>query len=40
MSRQQLEGLGYQIDWHSYPMAHVVNTEEIKNIGDFLKRIL
>lgn len=40
MCRQQLQGLGYSVEWHSYSMAHSVLPEEIKDIGEFLRRIL
>lgn len=40
MCRQQLEGLGYNISWHSYSMPHTVIPTEIDDIGLFLKKIL
>lgn len=40
MCRQQLEGLGYSIEWHSYSMPHTVIPEEIRDIGEFLKKIV
>jgi len=40
MSREQLESLGHKVDWHSYSMAHSVLPEEIKDIGEFLRKIL
>lgn len=40
MSKEQLEGLGYKIDWHSYPMPHTVLPEEIKDIDKFIANIL
>jgi len=40
MSKDQLEGLGYPVDWHSYSMPHSVLPEEIKDIDEFLQRIL
>lgn len=39
-SKQKLETLGFQIEWHSYPMAHSVNNEEIEDIGRYLVRVL
>lgn len=39
MSRQQLEGLGYSVEWHSYSMPHSVVPEEITDIGHFLQKI-
>lgn len=40
MSRHQLTGLGYEVDWHSYSMPHTVIPEEILDIGQFLRKIL
>lgn len=31
-SRQVLEGLGYTLDWHTYPMPHSVCAEEIVDL--------
>jgi len=39
-SRDALLALGYQVDWHAYPMAHSVCPEEIAHIAAFLLRIL
>ena len=39
-SRDVLLGLGYQIDWHSYPMQHSLCAEEIEAIGAFVRRVL
>jgi phospholipase/carboxylesterase len=35
-SRDLLRGLGYTVDWHSYPMAHTVNAEEIADLRQWL----
>lgn len=35
-SRDVLRGLGYSVDWHSYPMAHQVNAEEIADLRQWL----
>lgn len=35
-SRDLLRGLGYSVDWHSYPMAHSVNAEEIADLRQWL----
>ncbi len=35
-SRDLLRGLGYTIDWHSYPMAHSVSAEEIADLRQWL----
>ena len=32
-SRDRLIKLGYDVDWHQYPMAHSVCAEELKDIG-------
>lgn len=39
-SRDLLQQLGYQIDWHEYPMQHTVALEELADIGNWLRRIL
>ena len=39
-SRQQLLDSGYSVEWHEYPMAHSVNTNEIADIRQFLLKIL
>lgn len=39
-AKDQLEGLGYTVDWFSYPMAHAVVPQEIDDIYHFLQRIL
>ncbi len=39
-SRDHLIKLGYQVDWHSYPMQHSVCGEEVAAIGSFLRRVL
>lgn len=36
-SRQVLEGLGFALEWHRYPMAHQVCAEEIHALGDWLQ---
>ncbi len=40
LSRDALLALGYQVEWHEYPMPHSVCPEEIGDIADFLLRIL
>jgi phospholipase/carboxylesterase len=35
-SRRALEALGYEVDWHTYPMAHSVCMEEIGAIAAWL----
>ena len=39
-SRDLLKGLGYQIEWHDYPMQHSLCQEEIDDIGAWFKRVL
>ncbi len=36
-TRDRLLDLGYQVEWHSYPMAHAVCPEEIGDIGSWLR---
>jgi phospholipase/carboxylesterase len=35
-----LDGLGYRVEWHEYPMPHSVCDNEIRDIGGWLARIL
>jgi phospholipase/carboxylesterase len=35
-SRELLAALGHPVEWHDYPMAHEVNPEQIRAIGDWL----
>jgi len=39
-SRNLLVSLGYQVQWHTYPMPHSVHPAEIAAIGDFLRATL
>lgn len=39
-SRSRLKQMGYAVDFHTYPMAHSVAPEEIRDIGLFLNRQL
>lgn len=36
-SLQVLKGLGFDVEWHRYPMAHQVCAEEIHALGDWLQ---
>ncbi len=36
-SMQVLKGLGFDVEWHRYPMAHQVCAEEIHALGDWLQ---
>lgn len=40
MSQGFLAAQGYQVEWHTYPMEHSVNMDEIRDIGLWLKRVL
>ena len=40
VSRDLLQNPGYSVNWHEYPMAHSVCTEEIAGIEEFLKQVL
>jgi phospholipase/carboxylesterase len=39
-SRRTLETLGFKVEWHQYPMAHSVCPAEIRDIRQFLLRVL
>jgi phospholipase/carboxylesterase len=39
-SRDTLQALGYEIEWHEYPMEHSVCAEEIADLNRFLLRVL
>ena len=39
-SRDVLKSLGYDVEWHQYPMAHAVCAAEIADIRNFLLRVL
>lgn len=39
-SRDLLRSLGYDVQWHEYPMEHSVCPEEIAAIGAFLRQVL
>jgi phospholipase/carboxylesterase len=39
-SRDKLQQLGYQPEWHSYAMPHSVCMEEIEDIADWLKNVV
>jgi len=40
VSRAKLQELGYQVQWHTYPMPHSVCPEEIADISHFLQSVL
>jgi phospholipase/carboxylesterase len=39
-SRDQLLKLGYDVDWHQYPMPHSVCAEELEDVSAWLTRVL
>lgn len=39
-SRDMLRAMGYQIEWHDYPMPHSVCGEEVEDISSWLRKIL
>ncbi|GAB2572804.1 dienelactone hydrolase family protein [Dyella jejuensis] len=39
-SRAALEALGYQVDWHTYPMAHAVCPDEIADLRRWIEQRL
>ena len=39
-SRDRLQALGWDVEWHEYPMPHSVCPEEITAIGVWLSRVL
>jgi phospholipase/carboxylesterase len=39
-SRDALLALGYQVEWHDYPMAHSVSMEEIRDLNGWLLKVL
>lgn len=40
MMRQYLMSMGYAVSWKTYPMAHSVCQEEIKDISHWLQKVL
>jgi phospholipase/carboxylesterase len=39
-SRDALKSLGYDVEWHEYPMEHSVSAEEVAELQRFLLRVL
>jgi phospholipase/carboxylesterase len=35
-----LQAAGFEVDWHSYPMAHTVSLSELHDIGVWIKNAL
>ncbi len=36
-SHQQLQAMGYDVEWHTYPIPHSVSLDEIRDISTWLK---
>ena len=39
-ARDELQRLGYRVEWRTYPMEHQVSMEEIADISGWLQRML
>ena len=39
-SRDALQALGYQVEWHEYPMGHSVSPRELQELNAWLVRVL
>jgi phospholipase/carboxylesterase len=39
-SRDALSALGYQVDWHEYPMEHSSSPEELRDVAVWLRKVL
>lgn len=39
-SREALRGLGYEVEWHTYPMGHSVCMEEVRDLNTWLVQVL
>jgi len=39
-SRDLLQGQGYRVEWHEYPMPHAVCDAEVRDISRWLRRVL
>ena len=39
-SREVLRALGYEVEWHEYPMAHSVCMEEVGDLNRWLVKVL
>jgi phospholipase/carboxylesterase len=40
MSRDALRALGYDVEWHEYPMPHSVCMEEVRDLNAWLLKVL
>ena len=36
ISANALRALGFEVEWHRYPMQHAVCAEEIRDLGDWM----
>jgi phospholipase/carboxylesterase len=39
-SRDALQALGYDVEWHAYPMPHSVCMEEVQAMNTWLAKVL
>jgi phospholipase/carboxylesterase len=39
-SRDIIKGLGYQLEWHEYPMQHSLCYEEVQDISAWMRKVL
>jgi phospholipase/carboxylesterase len=39
-SRKVVEALGYQVEWHAYPMQHTLCLEEVQDISTWIRKIV
>jgi phospholipase/carboxylesterase len=38
-SAARLRSLGFPVEWHAYPMAHQVCSEEIRDLGEWMSKV-
>ncbi len=39
-SRKVVEALGYQVEWHAYPMQHTLCLEEVQDIATWIRKVV
>ena len=39
-SRKVLASLGYQVEWHAYPMQHTLCLEELQDIASWIRKVV
>ena len=39
-SRKVVEALGYQVEWHAYPMQHTLCLEEVQDISQWIRKVV